>query len=162
MVDQNWLLGWSGSSGKNEHRFPAGGKHIRGTCKENDFPRKNVLNANVPSMRIKQLVEKSGMSYSELEKATGINRSSFQRYASGKVTKIPIWAIEKMAPVFGVTAAYIMGLEEPTLAAISARLLSDDAFFQTVYRLYQMTPQQLSDAAQLLEIAFKQRGQSSK
>lgn len=40
-------------------------------------------------------------------------------------------------------------------AEISARLLSDDAFFQTVYRLYQMTPQQFEDASKLLEIAFK-------
>ena len=122
------------------------------------------MNVNEPSIRIKELVERSGLSYSELEKITGINRSSFQRYASGKVTKVPIWAIEKMAPVFGVTAAYIMGWEEADpesakksadAADISARLLSDDAFFQTVYRLYQMTPQQFEDASKLLEIAFK-------
>ena len=125
---------------------------------------KVVMNVNEPSIRIKELVERSGLSYSELEKLTGINRSSFQRYASGKVTKIPIWAIEKMAPLFGVTAAYIMGWEEADAesakkssdaAEISARLLSDDAFFNTVYRLYQMTPQQFEDASKLLEIAFK-------
>lgn len=122
------------------------------------------MNVNEPSIRIKELVARSGLSYSELEKITGINRSSFQRYASGKVTKIPIWAIEKMAPVFGVTAAYIMGWEEADAesakksadaADISARLLSDDSFFRTVYRLYQMTPQQFEDASKLLEIAFK-------
>ena len=42
------------------------------------------------SERIKSLVEQSGKSYQELEKLTGIKKSSLQRYASGVTTKIPL------------------------------------------------------------------------
>lgn len=66
----------------------------------------------LPSERIKRLVEEQKIPYTELEKQTGIAKSSLQRYASGRTKKIPVDAIEKLAPVLGVTAAYIMGWED--------------------------------------------------
>ena len=37
--------------------------------------------------RLKESIEKSGLSYVELEKKTGIAKSSIQRYASGTTKK---------------------------------------------------------------------------
>lgn len=59
--------------------------------------------------RIKSLIEQSGLSYQELEKTTGIKKSSLQRYASGTTAKIPLDVIEKLAKTFNVSQEYLMG-----------------------------------------------------
>ena len=64
------------------------------------------------SERIKFLIEKSGQSYQELEKTTGIKKSSLQRYASGVTTKIPLDVIEKLSKAFNVSQEYLMGWTE--------------------------------------------------
>ena len=61
------------------------------------------------SERIKFLIEKSGQSYQELEKTTGIKKSSLQRYATGVTTKIPLDVIEKLSKAFNVSQEYLMG-----------------------------------------------------
>ena len=67
---------------------------------------------SIRSERIKALVEQSGLSYQELEKLTGIKKSSLQRYASGATTKIPLDVIEKLSKAFNVSQEYLMGWEE--------------------------------------------------
>ena len=67
---------------------------------------------SIRSERIKQLIEESGKSYIELEKITGIKKSSLQRYASGTTTKIPLDVIEKLSKTFNVSQEYLMGWEE--------------------------------------------------
>ena len=67
---------------------------------------------SVRSERIKALVEKSGKSYQELEKLTGIKKSSLQRYASGVTTKIPLDVISTLSSTFNVSQEYLMGWEE--------------------------------------------------
>ena len=67
---------------------------------------------SVRSERIKALIDNSGMSYQELEKATGIKKSSLQRYASGVTTKIPLDVIEKLSVTFHVSQEYLMGWDE--------------------------------------------------
>lgn len=64
------------------------------------------------SERIKALVDNSGMSYHELEKLTGIKKSSLQRYASGATSKIPLDVIEKLSIAFHVSQEYLMGWDE--------------------------------------------------
>ena len=64
------------------------------------------------SERIKFLIEKSGHSYQEMEKITGIKKSSLQRYASGATTKIPLHVIEKLSKAFNVSQEYLMGWTE--------------------------------------------------
>ena len=66
------------------------------------------------SERIKLLVEESGKSYQELEKITGIKKSSLQRYASGATAKIPLDVIEKLSKTFNVSQEYLMGWSEDT------------------------------------------------
>ena len=62
--------------------------------------------------RIKMLIEQSGRSYQELEKSTGIKKSSLQRYASGVTAKIPLDVIEKLSKFFNVSQEYLMGWSE--------------------------------------------------
>ena len=64
------------------------------------------------SERIKALIEQSRMSYQDLEKLTGVKKSSLQRYASGVTTKIPLDVIEKLSAAFNVSQAYLMGWDE--------------------------------------------------
>ena len=58
------------------------------------------------SERIKALIEGSEKSYQELERITGIKKSSLQRYANGVTTKIPLDVIEKLAITFNVSQEY--------------------------------------------------------
>lgn len=67
---------------------------------------------SIRSERIKALIEQSKKSYQELEKITGIKKSSLQRYASGATTKIPLDVIEKLSVTFGVSQEYLMGWTE--------------------------------------------------
>ena len=62
--------------------------------------------------RIQKLIVESGKTYQELEKITGIKKSSLQRYASGITEKIPLTAIEKLAAAFSVSESYIMWGQE--------------------------------------------------
>ena len=67
---------------------------------------------SIRSERIKALIEQSKQSYQELEKTTGIKKSSLQRYASGVTTKIPLDVIEKLSKAFNVSQEYLMGWDE--------------------------------------------------
>ena len=67
---------------------------------------------SIRSERIKALVEGSNMSYQEIEKLTGIKKSSLQRYASGATTKIPMDVFEKLSAAFNVSQEYLLGWDE--------------------------------------------------
>ena len=67
---------------------------------------------SIRSERIKALVDSSGLSYQDLEKLTGIKKSSLQRYASGVTSKIPLEVIEKLSTAFNVSQNYLMGWDE--------------------------------------------------
>lgn len=64
------------------------------------------------SQKILNLINKSGLSYGELAKITGIPKSALQRYATGETEKIPIDRIELLAKALNCTSAYLMGWEE--------------------------------------------------
>jgi repressor LexA len=59
--------------------------------------------------RLRDSVESSPYSYAELEKITGIPKSSIQRYTTGITKKVPVDAIQLIARAIGVSDAYIMG-----------------------------------------------------
>lgn len=116
---------------------------------------------SIRAERIRKLVYESGKSYKELEKITGIARSSLQRYATGVTKKIPLDAIEKLADAFGVSQAYIMGLDEPIgsdeihrknniAVDILMRLGEDKDFAETVELLYKMDAEQLRNVKNML------------
>lgn len=62
--------------------------------------------------RLKECIEESGLTYEQLEKKTGISRSSLQRYANGVTAKIPVDAIQTIAEALGVKAEYILGWDD--------------------------------------------------
>lgn len=86
------------------------------------------------SERIKSLIEQSGKSYQDLEKLTGIKKSSLQRYASGVTTKIPLDVIEKLANAFNVSQEYLMGWEEKKISPSELPLTEGEKSLLDLFR----------------------------
>lgn len=109
---------------------------------------------SIRSERIKSLIEQSDKSYIELEKITGIKKSSLQRYASGATTKIPLDVIEKLSVAFNVSQEYLMGWEkektppEPQLSEGEKLLL--DLFRQVPEESQQLVLQMIKAALENL------------
>lgn len=95
------------------------------------------------SERIKSLIEQSGRSYQELEKLTGIKKSSLQRYASGATTKIPLDVIEKLSVAFNVSQEYLMGWEEKKISPSEPQLTEGEMTMLELFRLVPEDKQQL-------------------
>jgi transcriptional regulator with XRE-family HTH domain len=89
------------------------------------------------SERIRLLIEQSGLSYQELEKTTGIKKSSLQRYASGATAKIPLDAIEKLSKYFNVSQEYLMGWsdDKKTTAPDSAQTEGEKMWMELYHKL---------------------------
>lgn len=66
--------------------------------------------------RLKNAITESGLSFSQLEKKTGIPKSTLQRWASGQIKRIPVDDIVTIADAIGISAKYIMGWEQPKTA----------------------------------------------
>ena len=95
------------------------------------------------SERIKSLIEQSGKSYQELEKLTGIKKSSLQRYASGVTTKIPLDGIEKLANAFNVSQEYLMGWEEKKSSPSELQLTEGEKMLLDLFNRVPKDQQQL-------------------
>ncbi len=71
-----------------------------------------VIRMSERSDRILKAIKKTGLSYNELAKQTGIPKSALQRYATGETEKIPVDRIEAIARAAGVSYKYITGWRE--------------------------------------------------
>ena len=110
---------------------------------------------SVRSERIKALIEQSKMSYQELEKTTGIKKSSLQRYASGVTTKIPLHVIEKLSLAFGVSQEYLMGWDE-NVKKTSPEEPELSEGEKMVLELFRKIPEdRQSEALELLRVALR-------
>ena len=89
---------------------------------------------SIRSERIKALVEQSGLSYQELEKLTGIKKSSLQRYASGSTNKIPLDVIEKLSRAFHVSQEYLMGWDEKNDSPSEPTLTEGEQMLLNLFR----------------------------
>lgn len=108
---------------------------------------------SIRSERIKALVDNSGLSYQELEKLTGIKKSSLQRYASGVTTKIPLDVIEKLSKAFHVSQEYLMGWDEKE-SSHSEPVLTEGE--KLMLELFRKIPEDRQPAAlELLRAALK-------
>ena len=108
---------------------------------------------SIRSERIKALVESSGMSYQEIEKLTGIKKSSLQRYASGATTKIPLDVIEKLSVAFNVSQEYLMGWDEKKDSPTEPELSEGE---KKMLELFRLIPKDLQpDALEMLRVALK-------
>ena len=61
------------------------------------------------SNRLRSLIEELGVSYTELERLTGIPKSSLQRYATGITEKISMEKVVILAGALGVAPEYLIG-----------------------------------------------------
>ena len=95
------------------------------------------------SERIRSLIEQSGKSYQELEKLTGIKKSSLQRYASGVTTKIPLDVIEKLSIAFNVSQEYLMGWDEKKSSPSEPQLSEGEKVLVDLFRRVPEDQQQL-------------------
>ena len=86
------------------------------------------------SERIRSLIEQSGKSYQELEKLTGIKKSSLQRYASGVTTKIPLDVIEKLSIAFNVSQEYILCWDEKESSPSELQLTEGEKILIDLFR----------------------------
>lgn len=64
------------------------------------------------SEKLKKIFEDSGKSYAELERITGISKSSLQRYANDVTDKIPVDVIRVISEKMNVSATYLMGWDD--------------------------------------------------
>lgn len=93
--------------------------------------------------RIKSLIEESGKSYQDLEKLTGVKKSSLQRYASGVTTKIPLDVIEKLSIAFNVSQEYLMGWDEKENSPSEPQLTEGEKVLIDLFRKVPEDQQQL-------------------
>ena len=110
---------------------------------------------SVRSERIKALIDNSGMSYQELEKATGIKKSSLQRYASGVTTKIPLDVIEKLSVTFHVSQEYLMGWDEKKNSSDERELTEGERQMLDLFKLVPEDQQPL--VMEMIRAALKTR-----
>lgn len=62
--------------------------------------------------RLNQLREEKKLTLEEVGKRIGISKQTMYKYENGIVTNIPSDRIEKLAQIYQVSPAYIMGWEE--------------------------------------------------
>lgn len=80
--------------------------------------------------RLKEAIENSGFTYTELEEKTEIAKSSLQRYANGTTKKIPVDVIGKISDAIGCSFNWIMGRDSEKLK--SPEVTSDVAIFPVI------------------------------
>lgn len=89
---------------------------------------------SIQSDRIREEMQKSSLTLIEIEKRTGIKKSSMQRYVSGETGKIPMAAIEKLAALFGVSGTYLMGWDEKSSSPDKPSLTEGEQTWLSLYR----------------------------
>ena len=108
---------------------------------------------SIRSERIKALIEQSEKSYVELEKSTGIKKSSLQRYASGATSKIPLDVIEKLSKEFNVSQEYLMGWDEKKSPPKEPKLTEGEQMLLELFRLVPEDKQQM--VLEMIRVALK-------
>lgn len=95
------------------------------------------------SERIKDLIERSDKSYQELEKITGIKRSTLQRYASGVTKRIPFDVIEKLSIAFNVSQEYLLCWDEKKESPSEPQLTEGETMLLDLFNRVPKDKQQL-------------------
>lgn len=80
-----------------------------------------------------------GLSFQDLADATGLSKSTIQRYETGGIKKVPVNQIEDIAKALHVSPAYLMGWEEAhsyysdAETAMLAQQLKDNSQFRVMF-----------------------------
>ncbi len=108
---------------------------------------------SVQSDRIRSEMLRNSLTLIEVEQRTGIKKSSMQRYVSGQTGKIPMAAIEKLADLFGVSGAYLMGWDEKESSPSEPQLTEGEKLMLELFRKIPTDKQ--PEALELLRVALK-------
>ena len=99
--------------------------------------------------RIKELREKSDMTQVELADKINASKQTVYKYENNVVTNIPSDTIEKIAKVFNVSEAYLMGWELKTKLSKERAILevqiTEDAELMKRLKKYIELPQEKKD-----------------
>ena len=98
---------------------------------------------SIQSDRIKNEMLRNSLTLIEVEQRTGIKKSSMQRYISGQTGKIPMSAIEKLADLFGVSGAYLMGWDEKESSPSELQLTEGEKLLLELFNKVPEDQQQL-------------------
>ncbi len=98
--------------------------------------------------KIKALRTEKGLTQPELAKKINTTKQAIFKYENGIVTNIPSDKIEKLAELFGVSPAYLMGWEEKKSA-----LPDDDSALNAMIleRFIKLTPENRLKMIEYLE-----------
>ena len=108
---------------------------------------------SIQSDRIRSEMLRNSLTLAEIEQRTGIKKSSMQRYVSGETGKIPMAAIEKLAKLFGVSGAYLMGWDEKKESPSEPQLTEGEKLMLELFR--QIPKDRQPEALDLLRVALK-------
>ena len=78
------------------------------------------------SQRIRNQMQKLGLSYGELAERSGLAKSAVHRYATGLTDKIPTEALEKLSHALGVQPAYLTGWESERPSTLAAHFEGEE------------------------------------
>lgn len=98
--------------------------------------------------RLNEVVQSKHLTYVELEKLTGVSKSSIQRYLTGQTEKIPIDFFEKVARVTDTPIDY--------LTCFDKKIASADSRDDLVDLINQMPKPQYQKLRAFLETMFSE------
>ena len=87
--------------------------------------------------RIKALREKHGLTQEELAEKLGTTKQTIFKYETNVITNIPSDKIEKMAELFGVDPAYLMGWNEDQTSGLNQGYYFDDEAAELAQEIYE-------------------------
>ena len=87
--------------------------------------------------RIKVLREKFGLTQEELAEKLGTTKQTIFKYETNVITNIPSDKIEKMAELFGVSPAYLMGWDEDQTSGQNEGYYFDDEAAELAQQIYE-------------------------
>ncbi len=102
---------------------------------------------NITGNRLRLLRQEKDMSQEEVAKKIGISRTGYNKYESGDIK--PVRKIKELSALFGVSADYILGLDEPPLA--------EDTEGEELYRKYVSLSDRSKEMVKLLINALYER-----
>lgn len=105
--------------------------------------------------RLNAVVKEQHLTLQEIEKLTGVGKSTVQRYLTGETTKIPIDFFEKMARITNTPVDYLTCFDKEKIAPIET---NRDDLTEVLKQLSKDNEELVKDYADLL--LLKQQSQS--
>ncbi len=112
--------------------------------------------------RIAAQMERQHISYGELAQATGLSKSTLQRYATGETRKIPADSLASIAAALGVSTAALLGddaalvHDDEELTAYLEELKNRDEMRMLFSLARGCTREEVEQAVRIIEVLRRQ------